>query len=87
MCLRNVSGGKTNPRLPLVEMTLDDARAYFPETFARQLKRMYMCGNYGDPMVASDTLHIFRYFRAAHPQIHLAMFTNGSAGRGIGGRI
>jgi MoaA/NifB/PqqE/SkfB family radical SAM enzyme len=79
MCLRNVSGGKVNPHLPITELRFDSIRNFFPEDFIRSLKRMYMCGNYGDPLVAKDTLEIFRYFRAVNPEIHLAMFTNGSA--------
>lgn len=78
MCLRTVSGGKVNPQLPLTELSLEDIKSFFPAHFIRQLKRMYMCGNYGDPMVAKDTLEIFKYFREIHPQIRLSMFTNGS---------
>ncbi|MCC6137320.1 MAG: radical SAM protein [Bdellovibrionaceae bacterium] len=78
MCLRNVSGGKTNPLLPLEEISLVQAKEFFPPEFIRGLKRMYMCGNYGDPMVARDTIEIFSYFREINPKIHLAMFTNGS---------
>lgn len=78
MCLRNVSGGKTNPLLPLEEISLAQAKEFFPAEFIRGLKRMYMCGNYGDPMVAKETIEIFSYFREVNPQIHLSMFTNGS---------
>lgn len=78
MCLRNVSGGKTNPLLPLDEITLEQAKRFFPMDFIRRLKRMYMCGNYGDPMVAKDTLEIFSYFKQSNPNIQTAMFTNGS---------
>jgi MoaA/NifB/PqqE/SkfB family radical SAM enzyme len=78
MCLRNVSGGKTNPRLPLVEMSLEQVKRFFPASFVLQLKRIYMCGNYGDPMVAKDTLEIFEYFRECNPDIRLDIFTNGS---------
>lgn len=78
MCLRTVAGGKVNPQLPLTELSLSDCQKFFPVDFIRQLKRMYMCGNYGDPMVAKETLEIFKYFRSIHPKIHLRMFTNGS---------
>lgn len=79
MCLRNVCGGQTNPQLPLTELTLADAKTIFEPSFIRQLRRMYMCGNYGDPIAAQDTLDIFDYFRSENPTIHLALFTNGSA--------
>ncbi len=79
MCLRTICGGETNPQLPLVELSLTDVQTIFPEKFILQLQRMYMCGNYGDPIVARETLEVFEHFRQVNPQIHLAMFTNGSA--------
>ena len=78
MCLRNVSGGKTNPLLPLTELTLSDIKLIFPVSFIKQLQRFYMCGNYGDPLAAKDTLEIFQYFREHNPDLHLSLFTNGS---------
>lgn len=78
MCLRSVCGGKINPQLPLVEMTLEEVQIVFPKDFVRQLHRLYMCGNYGDPMVAKDTLQIFQYLKSLNPRILLDMFTNGS---------
>ena len=38
-----------------------------------------MCGNLGDPIVAKDTLEIFRYFRQHNPNIWLSMNTNAGA--------
>lgn len=40
---------------------------------------MYMCGNNGDPIIAKDTLEIFKYFREHNKKILLSMHTNGSA--------
>ena len=78
MCLRNICGGAVNPQLPLEELSLEDIRRIFPPPFLKQLSRIYMCGNYGDPMAAKDTLKVFRFFREANPSLNLAMFTNGS---------
>lgn len=79
MCARNVLGGKTNPQLPLSELTLDDCKKMFPVDFVKRLNRMFMCGNFGDPIVAKDTLDIFRWFRDINPDIRLSMNTNASA--------
>lgn len=79
MCARTVSGGKNNPFLPLVELSLGDIQSIFPIDFIKQLDRLYMCGNYGDPVVAEDTLKIFYYLREVNQKIRLDMFTNGSA--------
>ena len=77
MCLRTVLGGRPNPKLPVSEVRLSDAKLMFDANFVGQLKRMFMCGNYGDPIAARDTLEIFKYFRELNPKIHLSMFTNG----------
>lgn len=37
-----------------------------------------MCGDYGDPAAAKETVEIFRWFRSINPQITLGMNTNGS---------
>lgn len=77
-CPRNLSGGPVNPGLPLVELTLEDVRRIFPRELARRLRKLYACGNYGDPMVAKDTLAIFEHLRAENAAMELGMFTNGS---------
>jgi MoaA/NifB/PqqE/SkfB family radical SAM enzyme len=77
-CPRNLQGGAVNPALPLAELTLDDIRRIFPGELLARLRKLYACGNYGDPMVARDTLPIFEHLRAANPAIELGLFTNGS---------
>lgn len=79
MCPRNDSGGAVNPHLPLTELTLDQIKLIFPVEFITQLDRMYMCGNFGDPIVARDTLEVFQYFRQHNSDMSLGMNTNASA--------
>lgn len=78
MCLRNVLGGRVNPFLPLVELSLEDVKHILPDTFVRQLQRIYFCGNYGDPMMARESLPIVQHLRAVHPGLDMEFFTNGS---------
>jgi MoaA/NifB/PqqE/SkfB family radical SAM enzyme len=78
MCARNIQG-LDNPWLELDEITLDQFKQWFPVDFIKQLDRLYMCGNLGDPIVAKDTLKIFQYLRETNPTISLSMNTNGSA--------
>lgn len=78
-CLRNVNGGKVNPRLQLTELRLDDVKNIFSVEFIKNLNRMYMCGNYGEPIVARDCLEIYKYFREKNSEMILNMNTNGSA--------
>lgn len=79
MCVRNHNGGVENHWLKLDEITLEQFKQWFPVEFIQQLDRLYMCGNTGDPIVARDTLSIFKYLRETNPNIQLSMNTNGSA--------
>ena len=79
MCDRNQNGGDINPHIDLSELTLDDCKRIFEPDFIKQLKTMYMCGNLGDPIVARDTLDIFKYFREHNKNMWLSMNTNAGA--------
>ncbi len=81
MCSRNVHGGALNPDMPLSELSLADIKAILLPDFIRQLKRIYACGNYGDPIVARDCVEVFRYLRDNGPDLNLCLHTNGSARR------
>jgi MoaA/NifB/PqqE/SkfB family radical SAM enzyme len=79
MCDRNQNGGAVNPHIDLSELTLDDCKTIFEPEFIAQLETMYMCGNLGDPIVARDTLDIFKYFREHNKDMWLSMNTNAGA--------
>jgi len=81
MCSRNVHGGALNPDMPLSELSLDDIKAILLPDFIGRLKRIYACGNYGDPIVARDCVEVFRYLRENGPNLNLCLHTNGSARR------
>ncbi len=78
MCLRTICGGSINPQLPLEEINLSQAKKIFTPHFLKQLNRIYLCGNYGDPATAKDLLEIFEYFKSHNPSLRLDLFTNGS---------
>jgi MoaA/NifB/PqqE/SkfB family radical SAM enzyme len=79
MCDRNQNGGALNPHIDLSELTLEDVKRIFEPNFIKQLDTMYMCGNLGDPIIARDTLEIFKYFREHNPTMWLSMNTNAGA--------
>lgn len=79
MCPRRISGGVLNPFIHLDEITLDQFTSWFDIDFIKQLNHLNMCGNLGDPIVAKDTLEIFKYLRLNNPTMSLQMHTNGSA--------
>ena len=61
MCVRNIQGGIDSPNLKIAEITLYQFKEWFPVNFIKQLDKVYMCGNTGDPIIAKDTLKIFEY--------------------------
>ena len=79
MCPRRLAGGPMQPFVELAEIDLDTFKKWFPIDFIKQLGHLNMCGNLGDPIIAKDTLEIFRYLREVNPNIGLQMHTNGSA--------
>ena len=79
MCPRRLQGGPLLSTVKLHEITLEQFQNWFPQDFIKQLEMLYMCGNLGDPVVAKDTLEIFKYIRSLNSTIHLKMHTNGSA--------
>jgi MoaA/NifB/PqqE/SkfB family radical SAM enzyme len=44
----------------------------------RELDKMFMCGQYGDPAAGKHTMEIYQYFRSLNPNITLGMNTNGA---------
>lgn len=79
MCDRNENGGLDNKHITNAELSLEDCKRIFDPAFIQQLKTMYMCGNLGDPIVARDTLEVFKYFREHNPTMWLSMNTNAGA--------
>jgi MoaA/NifB/PqqE/SkfB family radical SAM enzyme len=79
MCPRRIQGGPLLDTLYLEEIDLETFVNWFPKDFVRQLDDLNMCGNLGDPIIAKDTLEIYRYLRETNPSMHLQMHTNGSA--------
>lgn len=78
-CARNINGGEINPLLHDAELTLGDVKKILKPEFIKQLKRLYMCGNYGDPISARDTMEIFQYIRSHNEKMQLSFHTNASA--------
>jgi len=77
-CPRNIMGGADNPYLKGSQLYLDDIKKILKPEFIKQLRSLYMCGNFGDPGVARDTREIFQHLRDTNPTMSLSMHTNGS---------
>lgn len=79
MCDRNMNGGALNPHLTLAELTIQDVERIFKPEFVKNLTGLQLCGNHGDPIVASDTLEIVKYFRSLNEKLYISMNTNAGA--------
>lgn len=78
-CPRSNEGGKLKEHLHLTELSLDDVVSMFPVDFIERVEHIMACGNFGDPIMARDTLEIFEYFVNINPQCLYFIYTNGSA--------
>lgn len=77
MCGRFEPSGDINKNLVEATMSLATFNKIFPVEFISQLHNFYMCGNYGDPIIAPDTLAMFERLRDCNFKMRLGMYTNG----------
>lgn len=68
---------KTFDKTDLHHLTVDQIKDVVTTDIIRNLDKMFLCGNYGDPAAGQHTLEIYRYFRSINPNISLGMNTNG----------
>lgn len=61
----------------LHHLTVEQIQSIISDDSIKQLDKMFMCGDYGDPAAGKHTLEIYRYFRKLNPSITLGMNTNG----------
>jgi organic radical activating enzyme len=69
---------QVNPFLPSNELTIERIQEKIDLEFVKNLKKVFMCGNFGEPAMAQNTLEIFQWFREQNSEITLGMNTNGS---------
>jgi MoaA/NifB/PqqE/SkfB family radical SAM enzyme len=61
----------------LHHLTIEQIKELVDVETIKNLDKLYMCGDYGDPAAGRHTLEIFKYFRSINPTITLGMHTNG----------
>lgn len=59
-------------------LTVSQVLKHFDEDTIQQLDKMFMCGNYGDPVAGKNTVELYQFFRSVNPNIVLGMNTNGA---------
>lgn len=78
-CPRNLGSMPYNAGYPKTELSLSDIKTIFDTDFIKQLERVFFNGNFGDFMLAKDSLAIVEYFKYINPNIKIEINTNGSA--------
>jgi MoaA/NifB/PqqE/SkfB family radical SAM enzyme len=68
-----------NSRLTMSELKLEDIKKIFHIDLIKQLDIISLCGNFGEPIVASDCLEIVQYFRSHNDQMYISINTNAGA--------
>lgn len=79
LCPRNFRGYPHNDGYPELNFTLENTHSIFNPTFLKQLKRIWINGNYGDMVMNPETVDIVRYFREHNQDLIIDISTNGSA--------
>lgn len=60
--------------------SIEDVKKYINVEIIRNLKFLYLCGNFGDPMANPDVYEICKYFRDNNKNITIEISTNGGVG-------
>jgi len=59
-------------------LTVPQIQKHFSDRVISGLDKAFMCGTYGDPAAAKNTLDIYQWLRHLNPDITLGMNTNGA---------
>ena len=79
LCPRNFRGYPYNDGYPEINLTLENAQQIFKPDFLKQLKRLWINGNYGDIVMNPVAIDIVCYFRENNTDLNIEVITNGSA--------
>jgi MoaA/NifB/PqqE/SkfB family radical SAM enzyme len=78
-CPRNNYGVGINPYLQLEHLNRTIIDSAFDYKLCQQLRQIFFCGSYGDPIMHPNFLDILRDFRKKSPTLWLYVHTNGGA--------
>lgn len=67
--------------MPLTHLSLDTIKNTFTPTHVRNLRQIFFCGSYGDPIMHPKFLEILEYFRSCSDNVWLYIHTNGGVHR------
>ena len=76
-CPRNINGGSINPHMPLLHLDRQVLDRAFNHQVMTNIKQVFFCGSYGDPLMHPEFLDICRDFRNKNPQVWIYLHSNG----------
>ena len=79
MCARNHHGGQENPNLIIAEIDLAKFMSIFDKEVLRKIQHLYLCGNFGDPIMSKDLIPMIEYAAGINSDLKISIHTNGSA--------
>lgn len=79
MCARNYHGGQENPLLKINNWSLADFQNIFTDEVIEQVRGIYFCGNFGDPILNNDFLDMIKWISPKKPSLVINIHTNGGA--------
>jgi MoaA/NifB/PqqE/SkfB family radical SAM enzyme len=79
MCSRNIRGGIPNENLIENSWTLDAYVKIFDFEVLNQLKKIIICGSYGDPILNDHLPEMIEYSLKVNPNLEISIATNGGA--------
>lgn len=79
LCPRNFRGYPYNDGYVEANLTLANVKHIFSPDFLKQLKSIYINGNFGDAVMNPETPDIVEYFRSQNLNLLISISTNGSA--------
>ena len=77
MCSRNNHGGLENPLIKIQEWSIEDFKTIINQDVLDQIKHLYFCGNFGDPLLNNDLIPMCEYVRN-NSSVSIRIHTNGS---------
>jgi hypothetical protein len=79
MCSRNNRGGLENPNIKINEWDLNDFCTVFNQEVLKQIKNIFFCGNFGDPIINNNLAEMCEYASNKNPNLKIRIHTNGGA--------
>ena len=77
MCARNVKGGRRNPLFKVTSLSVADFSRIISPSVVKQLEKVTLCGNYGDPCMSPSCMGISQYLVECNPKLKIGIHTNG----------